>query len=330
MPARLTVFFPHQPTRIVPLAEDRPYKIGRDPSCDVVLDDPRISHQHTRLWSEAGIWRWQDLGSKNGTEADGENGAEGRLSEEAWLSLGGLLARFEILSEDDHLSELAIESERRQTSLSLQKQLDPAAGLEPLLRQLLQSVLDLSGAERGLVLLTRGDNELELTSTISVGEDELVDPSFAGSAGALEQALKEGRPVVFSDVRGDADLGSRPSVVAGGIRALICLPLMVMGQTIGVVYADSREPGSHFTELDVEILRALASHASLAIGAARLRDEMNDLQAVLPSVRPSGRERFALPSSLSAHSSVGSRRAISTSGSTWSRRLVIPEDLESR
>lgn len=45
--------------------------IGRDPSCDVIINDRQVSRYHTRLERRAdGIWI-EDLGSKNGTYVNG-------------------------------------------------------------------------------------------------------------------------------------------------------------------------------------------------------------------------------------------------------------------
>jgi hypothetical protein len=41
--------------------------IGRAPGCGVVVDDPRVSKLHTRLFHSGGRWVVEDLGSTNGT-----------------------------------------------------------------------------------------------------------------------------------------------------------------------------------------------------------------------------------------------------------------------
>jgi cytochrome P450/ferredoxin-NADP reductase len=43
------------------------YLIGRDPECDIVVADPRVSRQHAVLRLEAGRWVLADNGSTNGT-----------------------------------------------------------------------------------------------------------------------------------------------------------------------------------------------------------------------------------------------------------------------
>lgn len=41
--------------------------IGRAPGCGVVVDDPRVSKLHARLFHSGGRWVVEDLGSTNGT-----------------------------------------------------------------------------------------------------------------------------------------------------------------------------------------------------------------------------------------------------------------------
>jgi GAF domain-containing protein len=125
---------------------------------------------------------------------------------------------------------------------------------------------------------------------------ELASAEFNGSVGAVERVLAEGAPFATTDALAESGFQGRPSVWKAGIRALVCLPLRAMERTIGVVYADSRRPGTVFTELDVEILEALAAHAALAIGAARLDEELRGLAAAIAArddLEPASRARLA-------------------------------------
>lgn len=47
--------------------------LGRDPGCDIILDSPRISRLHARIFQDPfGRWIIEDLDSRNGIFADGE------------------------------------------------------------------------------------------------------------------------------------------------------------------------------------------------------------------------------------------------------------------
>lgn len=46
--------------------------IGRDPTCELILDDSTVSARHARLTFRQGHWWVEDLGSKNGTFINGQ------------------------------------------------------------------------------------------------------------------------------------------------------------------------------------------------------------------------------------------------------------------
>jgi hypothetical protein len=281
MLARLTIHFPFRPTRSFLILGDGETVIGRDPSCDVVLDDDRVSHRHAQLAFADGAWRLADLGSKNGTSIQGKATRESALGAEGWISFGGLLARFEHSTAEREHAEATRREERHRTSISLQRELSPSLGMERLLERLLISVLALSEAERGAVLLRESDGALEISARRGIADADLKSKAFFGSVGAIERAVESAGVVAVSDAAADPVLSGRPSVIAGGIRAVLCLPLVTEGVLLGLIYADSRRPGTGFEELDVQILEGLASHASLAIALARADRELKGLAARL-------------------------------------------------
>jgi putative methionine-R-sulfoxide reductase with GAF domain len=298
MAARLTVHFPSAPAKVLTLAEGKETVVGRDFGCDVVLDDDRVSRRHARLSPGPSGWLLADLGSKNGTLVDGMPGPAGgttALRDRAWISFGGLIARFDRLPAGAG----AVEEERLRrftTSFDLRRGLPPGAGLAELLPRIVASMLQLANAERGFLLLASPEGELEVVARSGLSWEDLEAEEFGGSAGAVRRALASESPVASSDTRSDAELGARASVVAAGIRALLCVPVRALDRQIGVLYADSRKPGAAFTELDLEIVEALASQAGLAIAVARLNDELVELARRIgeaPGADPALRQHLA-------------------------------------
>ncbi len=97
--------------------------------------------------------------------------------------------------------------------------------------------------------------------------EDLARQGFSGSVAAVDRALAERQSIVCCDTSDSPWLGIRPSVRLGGIRALVCVPLQVQGDAVGVVYADSRKPGPPITELDMELIGNVADHAAAALAA---------------------------------------------------------------
>lgn len=72
--------------------------LGRDPGCDLVIDDPMVSARHARL--ELGeVSELVDLGSANGVIVDGEPVANVRIDGELQFVLGGSVLRAHRLAE---------------------------------------------------------------------------------------------------------------------------------------------------------------------------------------------------------------------------------------
>jgi Inner membrane component of T3SS, cytoplasmic domain/GAF domain len=330
MPARLTVYLADRPARVLVLREEEEYVLGRDATSTLVVDDDRVSRRHARLRRGREGWELSDLASKNGTLVNGQPVA-GRalLAQRGWLSLGGVLASFEPLTEEQSRAEGSAESERRRSTVAARRRLAAADSLDAILQGLLESVVQLSGAERGFVLLARGDGDLAVAAASGLAAFDLGAAEFSGSIGAVERALATGRAVAVADALADPALGGRESVARGGIRALVCMPLSppppppptaaaapaapadvgaaVDRRSLGVLYADSSAPGSAFTELDAEILEALASQAALAIAAARLDEEVERLLADVEAV--SGRAPVLWSELLATHAAAASGMA---------------------
>ncbi len=278
MAARLTLYPPDRPARQLLLDPALAYVIGRDADCDVPLHDASLSRRHARLEPGPSGWELIDLCSKNGTLVNGRQVARCALTPGLWFEAGDVLGCFDEVS-DELVEEAARQvTERWATSVHLSRALRPDATLDSLLQQVVTSCVEVAGAERGFIVLGAEAEALASEPAEVVG-----DRAFDGSRTVVGRALAERRAVVCSDVRGDTLLVDRPSIVTGGISACICLPLYAARQMQGLIYVDSREPGKQFTELDLEILDALAQHASMVIGVSRLRDDIVDLSAMLPA-----------------------------------------------
>jgi pSer/pThr/pTyr-binding forkhead associated (FHA) protein len=68
----LTVVGDDGPERTVEIVGPR-FLIGRDDSCDLVLDDPKVSRHHAEIIQSTGPFRrLHDLGSANGSLVNGQ------------------------------------------------------------------------------------------------------------------------------------------------------------------------------------------------------------------------------------------------------------------
>ncbi|MFA6986056.1 MAG: FHA domain-containing protein [Arenimonas sp.] len=268
MPARLTAYLPDNGAASHLLRAPARVRIGRGPECQFRLEHPSVSRAHAELVPDGDAWRLADLGSKNGCFLDGVRIESALLDHPAWLRVGDIYCEFEPLSEEAADSAEKRLSVKRANSMLLVERLAQHTSLPDLLAETVRATVELADCERGFLLLADHGN-FEVVASHGLDPVSLRSREFHGSVGAMQRSLGSKLPVVINDVQADAELAMRASVIAGGLRTLVCLPLLASGEVLGLVYADSRRAGSVITTMDLDLLRAFAERASLWIAARR-------------------------------------------------------------
>jgi sigma-B regulation protein RsbU (phosphoserine phosphatase) len=142
--------------------------------------------------------------------------------------------------------------------------------LNEVLDQVMDEVIAVLHAERGFVMLHEPDGSLVFKVARGIDRSTIEQPDFQVSRGIVEQVAHQGKPMLTSDAQEDQRLMMRHSVMNLGLRSVLCVPLHVKGNTIGVIYVDNRLRAGIFTQADLELLSAIASSAAIAIENARL------------------------------------------------------------
>jgi len=268
MPARLTAYLPDNAASPWLLRESQRVRIGRGRDCELRLDHPSISRRHAELTFEQGQWRLADLGSKNGCFLDGVRTDFALLDRACWLRFGDVQCEFAPLSDEAADSMERRIAVKRSHSAILAEALAKQTSLPDLLTETLRATVELAECERGCLLLAE-KGALRVVANRNVDPTVMRSREFHGSVGAMQRALGSKLPVVVNDVHRDSELAARESVITGGMRTLICLPLLAGGDILGLIYADSRQPGVVITTMDVELLGVFAERAAVWIAARR-------------------------------------------------------------
>ena len=271
MQARLTAYPPNQAAITCLLDASGTLRIGRGVDCGLRLDHPSISRAHAELTFSDGAWRLRDVGSKNGSFVDGIQVREAALALACWLRLGDLYCEFTPLSAAEAAAEASGQRRRRAQVTAGTARLDGLQHLGDLLDASLRGVVELAQCERGFVLLAQGER-FAIRASLALSPAQLSAQQFSGSVGAIRRALEQRGSVVVNDITLDPWLATRASVVAAGLNALVCLPLLDGSRALGAIYADRVRPGPAINTLDLELLEAFAETASLWIAARRSSD----------------------------------------------------------
>jgi serine/threonine-protein kinase PknK len=141
--------------------------------------------------------------------------------------------------------------------------------LEKLLETLIDVVVNLSGAERGFVLLAASEG-LDVVVARNMDREVIRRSRTKFSTTIARKVLAEGEVIRLEDAIEADDFRSKESVMALRIRSVMCLPIVGKGETVGAIYLDNRFKPGVFSESVIEMLTAFAEQASIAIQNAQM------------------------------------------------------------
>lgn len=165
--------------------------------------------------------------------------------------------------------------ETQQTRLAalyeVSAQLGTTLDLTELLNQVMDSIIQLTGAERGFLMLQ--DNPTSSLQTMvarSVDQEAIDDRSLEISRTVVERAVSSGQGIVTDNAQEDDRFAGLESVVGYQLRSIMCAPLRARGRIIGAAYVDNRLFAGVFQQDDLDLLEAFTNQAAMAIDNARL------------------------------------------------------------
>jgi PAS domain S-box-containing protein len=157
---------------------------------------------------------------------------------------------------------------------------------DSVLNQVMDTVIQLTGAERGYIMLTnKVTGGLEFRIARGIDREQLSRDEFIVSNTIVNQVFSTGVPVLTDNARSDPRYQSQESIVGHQLRSILCVPLIVRGEAIGVVYCDNRVLSALFKDHELNLLRAFADQAAVAIENARLFEATQRQLAEITEIR---------------------------------------------
>lgn len=151
--------------------------------------------------------------------------------------------------------------------------------LDDVLRIVMDTIVRLTGAERGFLMLRDEQGNLAIHVARNWERETLEASEFAISRTIVNQVIREGRPVLTTNAQQDPRFDNQESVITQNLRSILCVPLKVKGELIGLIYADNRIRTGLFTETERNLLAAFANQAAVAIENARLFESVRNTLA---------------------------------------------------
>ncbi len=276
--------------------------IGRGDNCTIRLLDGLVSKQHAEVVCSSGRWSIRDLGSMNGTAVNGHRIQLVELEEGDEIAIGSARLRFsfeaaqsgapnvELVERSTPHIQATLQHEQRQgfapadqlqdieqlkrdyERLRIAHELNRAVGLETdidtLLNRLLDETFKLLRADRGVILLM--DPQTHRLAPRAVKHAGNADPGegINLSSTIINQVFQSGASVITMDAMTDGRFANAKSVILGGIRSTMCVPMIYQNQLFGIIHLDSLIHAGAFAEKDLRILDGVAAQAAQALDNA--------------------------------------------------------------
>jgi serine phosphatase RsbU (regulator of sigma subunit) len=167
------------------------------------------------------------------------------------------------------VSEQPVGEQHLATLYEITRKLNSSLDLDEVLSYVMDRVIEVTGAERGLLML-HDDKTGGLDFRVARGIDQkdLDKPQFEISRTIVNKVAETGEPLLTDNAQDS--FSEQESIVMKAMRSILCAPIVVRDEVIGLVYVDNRVFAGMFDQHHLELVTAFASQAGFAIENARL------------------------------------------------------------
>ncbi|MCP3460618.1 trifunctional serine/threonine-protein kinase/ATP-binding protein/sensor histidine kinase [Bradyrhizobium sp. CCGUVB23] len=154
--------------------------------------------------------------------------------------------------------------------------------LQRLIDRLMRTAIEQAGAERGLLILLRG-NEPRIEAEATTGSQALVvhmhEQSVTAAAlpeSVLHYVMRTGENVILENAAVQSSFANDPYIREHGSRSVLCLPLITQSKLIGLLYLENNLAPGIFALARSSVLKLLASQAAIALENSRLYRDVQE------------------------------------------------------
>lgn len=166
--------------------------------------------------------------------------------------------------------------------LAVSRQMTRVLNLDQLLDVVMDSVMQLTRAERGFLMLYDSDGILKFRVIRNPQGQVWEGTDYQVSHTITARVLESGQPLWVKDASAESQLSRSASIAELKIRSCMCVPLWTSQSAerriFGLIYVDSQQIHESFSAADLELLSALAAQAAIAIENAQLVESIRRLE----------------------------------------------------
>ena len=152
--------------------------------------------------------------------------------------------------------------------------------LDKLIDTLMSTAIEHAGAERGLLILPRGD-EQRIEAEATTSGDTIIVHQAEAVVGAVPESIvhhvaRTKESVILDDAVAQNPFSADPYIRQRHARSILCLPLIHQGKLIRVLYLENSLTPHVFTPIRIAVLKLLASQAAISLENTRLYADLEE------------------------------------------------------
>jgi HD-GYP domain-containing protein (c-di-GMP phosphodiesterase class II) len=133
-------------------------------------------------------------------------------------------------------------------------------------------------AERAFILLRKKEGEAPSPVAARWRDGTVVDPAqVVMSRTILAEVVGRKHSVLSVDTLADRHFGAQESIVSQAIRSVMCVPLLLEGECLGLIQVDTSSDPYAFREQDLEMLTGVCAEAAVALKNFQLYSDIEGL-----------------------------------------------------
>lgn len=142
--------------------------------------------------------------------------------------------------------------------------------VDEVLQIVMDTIVRLTEAERGFLMLRDERGQMTIRIARNWEQESINQNESSISRSIVQRVIDSGEAILTTNAREDPRFGGQESIIAFNLRSILCVPLLVKTELIGVIYTDNRIRAGIFSESERDLLLAFANQAAVSIENARL------------------------------------------------------------
>ncbi len=261
--------------------------IGSAGGNDIAVEARGVAQWHAQIVFDGRDFSLDEVDPVAEIQVNQKRKRRARLTHNDHVTLGECELVFSMLEEAEGVGKASPQGDVSQAELTglrklyqFSERLLVTRDVQTLLEALLDGAIEATGADKGFVVLLRG-NQTEVRAARNLRQENLPDAVRQLSDSIIAKVIESKRPIIVHNAVDDTLFRSAASVMNLKLCSVMCAPLIAGGELSGLIYLGNDRIAHLFDPKALDILTVFASQASLILQNTMLLETLRQGHAEL-------------------------------------------------